>query len=122
MQCSLNSIATGPLSGAERAGEPETGATVFRHPQTHPDPVRQFPQVNGSPFDSLRRRSTDRIRMACKRSGVRIPIAPLCGVAPVQGCAESPVPTPGRTWPGDCFNDRATSEIYALAPLDAFPI
>src|SRR5450759_859864 len=77
MQCSLNSIATGPLSGAERAGEPETGATVFRHPQTHPDPVRQFPQVSGSPLDSLRRKSTDRIRMACKRSGVRIPIAPL---------------------------------------------
>jgi len=53
------------------------GAIVFRHPQTHPDPLRQFLQVSGSPFDSFRRRSTNRIRMACKRSGVRISIAPL---------------------------------------------
>ena len=34
------------------------GANVFRHPQTQRDGVRMFTQVNGSPFDSVRRRQT----------------------------------------------------------------
>jgi hypothetical protein len=49
---------------------------VFRLPRTPRDVLRPFLQVGGSPFDSVRRRSTYRIRMACKRSGVRIPVAP----------------------------------------------
>ena len=73
-QCSSKSIAIIPLVLSGR--EPETGATVFRHPRTHRDPVRQLLLVSGSLLDSLRRRPTNRIRMACKRSGVRIPIAP----------------------------------------------
>jgi hypothetical protein len=46
------------------------------HPPTVPDRPRQLAQVRGSPSDPARRSSTDQIRMACKRSGVRIPLAP----------------------------------------------
>jgi len=60
------------------------GASVFRLPRTPRDVLRPFLQVGDSPFDSVRRRSTYRIRMACKRSGVRIPIAPLCSISPAQ--------------------------------------
>jgi hypothetical protein len=60
------------------------GANVFRLPQTPCDPLRPFLQVRGSPFDSFRRKSTSRIRMACKRSGVRIPIAPLRDISAGQ--------------------------------------
>jgi hypothetical protein len=49
---------------------------VFRLAQTVPDGVRALMQAGGSPFDYAGRRPTHRIRMACKRSGVRIPIAP----------------------------------------------
>jgi len=49
---------------------------VFRLLPTPHDPIGAFLQVEGSPFDSVRRRSIYRIRMACKRSGVRIPLAP----------------------------------------------
>ena|SRR5437667_3234120 len=41
-------------------------------------------QVGGSPFDCAGRGSTDRMRMACKRPGVRVPLAPLPGVSPGQ--------------------------------------
>jgi hypothetical protein len=38
--------------------EPDMGANVFSRPQTQRDSVRMFTQVNGSPFDSVRRRQT----------------------------------------------------------------
>ena len=60
------------------------GASVFRLPQTSCDLLRPFLQVGDSPFDSVRLRSTYRIRMACKRSGVRIPVAPLRDVSAGQ--------------------------------------
>jgi hypothetical protein len=43
--------------------------------------------VDGSPSDSRRRTRTDLLRMACKRSGVRIPIAPLFGISAAQSLA-----------------------------------
>ncbi len=49
---------------------------MFRLRQTRLDGSRAFSQVSGSPLDSLRLGSIYRIRMACKRSGVQIPIAP----------------------------------------------
>ena len=52
------------------------GATVVRQPQTVLDCFRALVQVAGSPPDSAGRRSIGRIRMACKRSGVRISLAP----------------------------------------------
>jgi hypothetical protein len=53
-----------------------------------PDGARALMQVTGSPFDVAGRRPTHRIRMACKRSGVRIPIAPLSQVFPGQSIAD----------------------------------
>jgi hypothetical protein len=58
---------------------------VVRLAQTVPDFRRPFLQVGGSPSDSARPRQTDRLRMACKRSGVRIPIAPLRDISAGQG-------------------------------------
>src|ERR1035441_2309068 len=60
---------------AEGPGEPVVGANVVRLLQTVPDSRRPFLQVGGSPSDSARLRQTDWLRMACKRSWVRIPIA-----------------------------------------------
>jgi hypothetical protein len=60
---------------AEGPGEPVVGANVVRLLQTVPDSRRPFLQVGGSPSDSARLRQTDWLRMACKRSGVRTPIA-----------------------------------------------
>jgi hypothetical protein len=64
-------------SCAALSREPVSGATVFRLAPTVPDGSRPLMQVGGSPFDHARRRSTDQSRMACKRSGVRISLAPL---------------------------------------------
>ena len=49
---------------------------MFSLPQAHRDSLRLFSQMGGSPSGYVRRRSTCLIRMACKGSGVRIPIAP----------------------------------------------
>jgi hypothetical protein len=62
--------------GRAEPGEPETGANVFRLPPTLRDVPGLFAQAGDSPSDSIRPRPTYRIRMACKRSGVRIPVAP----------------------------------------------
>jgi hypothetical protein len=78
------SISIGDSSPALGAGEPVWGATVFRLCQTVPDGFRALLQVGGSPFDSAGLRSPDGFRMACKRSGVRIPIAPLSDDFPGQ--------------------------------------
>ena len=48
----------------------------MRRPPTVPDCSGLLVQVGGSPSDSAGLGSTDQIRMACKRSGVRIPVAP----------------------------------------------
>ena len=48
----------------------------MRRTQTVADGLGLFVQVEGSPFDPAGLRSTDQIRMACKDSGVRIPLAP----------------------------------------------
>jgi len=53
------------------------GANVFRLAQTAPDCLRALLQVRGSPFDCAGLGSTDRMHMACKRPGVRVPLAPL---------------------------------------------
>jgi hypothetical protein len=81
--CSSGQTAGGSHSSSSEAvqaapggREPVLGATVFRLAQTVPDGTRALVQAGGSPFDVARRRPTYRIRMACKRSGVRIPIAP----------------------------------------------
>ncbi len=47
-----------------------------QRPQTVPDSLGASLQMGGSPFDSAGLRSTDKIRMACKRPGVRVPLAP----------------------------------------------
>jgi hypothetical protein len=52
------------------------GANVFRLPPTPCDGPGLLAQAGGSPSDPIRRRRTHEFRMACKRSGVRIPIAP----------------------------------------------
>ena len=52
------------------------GATVFRWSPTHRDPIRSFALVRGSPIDSGRLSRTSGNCMACRRSGVRIPLAP----------------------------------------------
>jgi hypothetical protein len=49
---------------------------VFRLAQTVPDYLGVLVQMGGSPFDCAGRGSTDRMRMACKRPGVRVPLAP----------------------------------------------
>jgi hypothetical protein len=60
--------------------------------QTVPDSPGLFWQVAGSPSDGDRQWRTDLQCMARKRSGVRIPIAPLRDVFPAQG----PDDWPGR--------------------------
>ena len=42
------------------------GANVFSLPQTQRDPVRFFPQVRNSPFDSVRRCQTPRTSLTRK--------------------------------------------------------
>jgi hypothetical protein len=54
---------------------------VVRHPPTVPARPGLLVQVVGSPSDSAGLGSTDLIRMACKRSGVRIPLAPRFSVS-----------------------------------------
>jgi hypothetical protein len=49
---------------------------VFRLPQTTSDCLGALMQVEGSPFDCAGLGSTDGMRMACKRPGVRVPLAP----------------------------------------------
>ena len=61
---------------AHRSREPVLGATVFSLPQTVPDCPGALVQVGGSPFDCAGLGSTDWMRMACKRPGVRVPLAP----------------------------------------------
>ena len=61
---------------------------MFRLCQTVPDGFRALLLVGGSPFDSAGLGSTDGFRMACKRSGVRIPIAPLSQVFPGQSLTD----------------------------------
>src|ERR1019366_1940149 len=77
IKSSVIPVSMGGSAPALGAGEPVWGATVFRLCQTVPDGFRALLQVGGSPSDSIRPRPTYRIRMACKRSGVRIPVAPL---------------------------------------------
>ena len=50
---------------------------MFRLAQTPPDCLGVLLQVGGSPFDCAGLGSTDWMRMACKRPGVRVPLAPL---------------------------------------------
>jgi hypothetical protein len=50
---------------------------VFRLAQTLPDYLGVLVLVGGSPFDCAGLGWTDRVRMACKRPGVRVPLAPL---------------------------------------------
>jgi hypothetical protein len=74
---------TAPRQGGKRLDEirePVLGANVFRLTQTAPDCLRVLLQVGGSPFDCAGLGSTDRMRMACKRPGVRVPLAPLLDV------------------------------------------
>jgi len=49
---------------------------VFGFDQTVPDRPGMLMQVGGSPFDRAGLGSTDWMRMACKRPGVRVPLAP----------------------------------------------
>jgi hypothetical protein len=50
---------------------------MFRLPQTMPDYLGTLSQVGGYAFDCAGPGSTDWVRMACKRPGVRVPLAPL---------------------------------------------
>jgi hypothetical protein len=49
----------------------------LRLPQTVPDFPGRFSQAGGSPSACARLRRTDLVYLACRRSGARIPIAPL---------------------------------------------
>ena len=60
--------------------EPAKGANVFRRLSTHRDLLGSFALVRGSPFDSVRLSQTSGTCMACRRSGVRIPLAPRFSV------------------------------------------
>ena len=53
------------------------GTNMFRLNQTALDCLRTLLQVRGSPVDCAGPGSTDRMHMACKRPGVRVPLAPL---------------------------------------------
>ena len=57
--------------------EPGTGASAFSRPPTHRDLPGSFALTRRSPFDFARPPRTSRTYMACRRSGVRIPLAPL---------------------------------------------
>ena len=70
----------GRAKGLYGSREPDLGANVFMLGQTAPDCLRALLQVRGSPFDCAGLGSTDRMRMACKRPGVRVPLAPLLDV------------------------------------------
>lgn len=59
-------------AGLYGSREPVWGATVFRLPQTVPDRLGVLAQVGGSPFDGAGLGSTDLMRMACKRPGLRV--------------------------------------------------
>src|SRR6266702_4138157 len=56
--------------------EPVWEATMLRFLQTVRDFFGVLMQLGGSPFDCSGRGSTDQNRMACKRPGVRVPLAP----------------------------------------------
>jgi hypothetical protein len=62
-------------AGASNRG-PGTGASVLGLPLTHRDPLRLFSQVRGFSFGLVRPYRTNGTLMACRRSGVRIPVAP----------------------------------------------
>ena len=51
-------LATGVPGVAQRPWEPQMGANAIGRLQTQPDPLRMSMQVEGSPFDSVRRRQT----------------------------------------------------------------
>jgi hypothetical protein len=75
-------VSPGRPHGRDRPGwdgswEPALVANVVILVQTAPDCLRALLQVGGSPFDYAGLGSTDRMRMACKRPGVRVPLAPL---------------------------------------------
>jgi hypothetical protein len=71
----LISIIVSALSN-EEPREPGTGANMVRQSPTHRDPLGVFALVRGSPLDSGRLSRTSRTCMACRRSGVRISLAP----------------------------------------------
>jgi hypothetical protein len=56
--------------------EPGTGANAFRRSPTHCHPPGSFVLARGSPIDPGRPSQTSGSCMACRRSGVRIPLAP----------------------------------------------
>ena len=98
----LSLLASLPVAGRAQglygSREPALGANVFRLDQTAPDCLRVLLQVGGSPFDCAGRGSTDRMRMACKRPGVRVPLAPLSDVSagqrPVRHAGPLSLPDP----------------------------
>jgi hypothetical protein len=67
------------------------GANIAGRHAARRDPRGQFAQVSGSPIDSYRPSRIYRRWMACRRSGVRIPLAPhivFCQVrCPIRGSA-----------------------------------
>jgi len=69
--------AAGRAKGRYGSREPDLGANMFRLNQTALDCLRTLLQVRGSPVDCAGPGSTDRMHMACKRPGVRVPLAPL---------------------------------------------
>jgi hypothetical protein len=62
--------------GYSASWEPGKGANVFRLSPTPEDAPGLFAQAVGSTSESIRPTQTHRVRTACKRSGVRIPVAP----------------------------------------------
>jgi hypothetical protein len=74
----------GGAGAGMEAGSQFWGANVFRLAQMASDCLGALVQVGGSPFDCAGLGSTDWMRMACKRPGVRVPLAPHSDVSAGQ--------------------------------------
>lgn len=92
---------------------------MVRLPRTRRDSLGAFLQVGGSPSDSVRRGSTDRMHMACKRSGVNprssaFPLFPQLRADGDQRCCDWLLDGGGRTVTVKLVGHFCRSEACAL--------
>jgi hypothetical protein len=100
-----------PVLGSQR-WEPSYSGTGRRHSTVS----GLFVLVDGSPPDSDGRAQADRLRMACKRSGVRIPIAP----PEVKRINSNTEPVNFRALEGQ-IDGKLRSVVRCLACCDSVP-
>jgi hypothetical protein len=103
--------------------EPGTGANAFSRLPTHRDLLGSFALVRGSRFDSGRLPRTCMSYMACRRSGVRIPLAPPRSEAGSDlGDRPSPCPYGSNLHMLRGWGAQSVVGVPGIASQDAEPI